>query len=198
MDSDTRINEAFERYYKVLFNFCLTKLEGDEQAAMDAIDTVFMIAKSKADGLDGIKDIKQWLFSTARNTVMNIRRVQGRYHRRFIPFDPGSFNTDNYGDGTKIQWWLHKVFSSWSTQEMEFCDQELTDEEIAELKNKFLQTLNGEERELFCSRYDDGVSTKELAERYGKTQDAIRIRLSRISMKLTERIKIYFENERSF
>lgn len=56
MDSDTIINEAFERHYKTLFNYCRASLDGDEQAAMDAVDNVFIIAKSKSDTIETIKD----------------------------------------------------------------------------------------------------------------------------------------------
>ena len=198
MNSDTRINEAFEQYYKGLFNYCFSSLEGDEQSAMDAVDTVFMIAKSKTDGLDEVKDIKKWLFAIAKNAVRNICRKQRRYNHRFILFDPATIDPENYTGGTKIQWWVNRAFSSWQAEEIELDSREMTDEEITALKSKLLQTLSDDERALFCLRYDEGVSTKELAERYGKTLDAIRMRLSRISMKLTERIKIYFENERSF
>lgn len=198
MDPDTRINEAFEQCYNSLFSYCFSSLEGDEQSAMDAVDTVFMIAKSKADGLDEIKDIKKWLFAIAKNAVRNIRRKQRRYAHRFILFDPATIDPENYTDGTSIRWWMDRAFSLQQAEEMKFDGREMTDEEIDALKSKLLQTLSDDERALFCLRYDEGVTTKELVERYGKTPDAIRMRLSRISMKLTERIKIYFENERSF
>lgn len=197
MDKDTIIENAFEQHYNAIFRYCLSNLEGDEQAAMDAVDTVFMIVKGKADSLDTIRDMKRWLFTIAKNTVKNIRKKQKRYRRRFILFDTRNVNSDSIIEGTQIPWWEKHVFSSWTFEEIGFDDAEMTDEEIERLKVMFLQTLSDEERTLFCSHYDEGISTRELAERYGKSQAAIRMRLSRISMKLMEKIRIYFRDERS-
>ena len=197
MDNDKIIENAFEQHYNFLFRYCLSNLEGDEQAAMDAVDTVFMIVKGKSDSLDTIRDMKRWPFTIAKNTVKNIKKKQKRYRRRFILFDPESVNSSSFIEGTQIPWWEKHVFSSWTFEEIGFDDAEMTDEEIEKLKVMFLQTLSDEERTLFCSHYDEGISTRELSERYGKSQAAIRMRLSRISMKLIEKIRIYFQNERS-
>ena len=198
MDVNSQINEAFERYYQYLYRYCLSRLDGDEQAAMDAVDSVFLIVKGKADSLDEIKDMKHWLITIAQNTIKNIRRKQKRYRSRFLLFDTGCFGAEDFVKSSHIMWWEKKVFSSWTTEEYRFNSRDMSDEEINELKGKFLKTLSDEDRELFCSHYEDGLSTRELAAKYGKSQDAIRMRLSRISMKLMERIKIYFQNERSF
>lgn len=192
MDVDLRINEAFEQHYKLLFRYCLSNLEGDEQAAMDAVDTVFTIARAKAESLDAVTDIKRWLLVTAKNTVKNIKRKQRRYSRRFILFDPADLNAKSFSKNTRLTWWEKRVLSSWTAEDAGFDGGELSDKELAELKTRFLDTLSPEERELFCSRYEQGISTAELAVRYGRTQDAVRLRLSRISIKLTERIRAYF------
>lgn len=198
MDSDTIINEAFERHYKALFNYCRASLDGDEQAAMDAVDNVFFIAKSKSDTIETIRDVKHWLMSIAKNTVKNIRKKNKRYHNRFILFDPGAIEDSKYVEDAAVSWWEKSVLSSWSFEEVGFAGKEMSDDDIANLKSKILDTLSDEERKLHCSHYEEGVSIKDLAAQYGKSQDAIRMRLSRITIKLVERIKIYFENERSF
>ena len=198
MDPESILKEAFEQYYDYLFKYCLACLNGDEQAAMDAVGNVFIIAKSKSGSLETIKDMKLWLRSLAYNSVRSIRRKNRRYYKRFILFDPGTMEAGDYVDDVKISWWEKNVLSSRTFDEAELDDAKLSDEEIQDLKSAFLNALSDEERILFCSHYEEGASTKELAARYGKSQDAIRMHLLRISIKLVERIKIYFQNERSF
>lgn len=198
MNPESILKEAFEQYYNYLFKYCLACLNGDEQAAMDAVGNVFFIAKSKSESIDKIKDMKLWLRSLAHNSVRSIRRRNRRYYRRFILFDPVTMEACNYVDDAKISWWEKNVLSSWTIDEVELDGAEISDEDIQDLKIAFLNTLPDEERILFCSHYEEGASTKELAARYGKSQDAVRMQLSRISIKLIERIKIYFRNERSF
>ena len=198
MVQETKINEAFEQNYKGLFGYCMANLDGDEQAAMDAVDTVFMIAGKKADELDKVRDVKLWLMGFAKNTVRNIRRTQKRYKNRFLLFDPISASSECLAKGTALTWWEKRAYSLMVIEQELPGERRMTEEELGELKEKMLNTLSDEERELFRSRYDDGISTKELAARYGKTQDAVRAKLTRISVKLIDRIKIYFENQRSF
>lgn len=198
MDSDSIINNAFEQNYQTIFNYCLVNLDGDDQAAMDAVENVFIIAKGKSDTIETIRDVKHWLMSIAKNTVKNIRKKNKRYHNRFILFDPGAIEASKFVEDAAVSWWERSVLSSWSFEEVGLAGKEMSDDDIANLKSKILDTLSDDERKLHCSHYEEGVSIKDLAAQYGKSLDAIRMRLSRISIKLVERIKIYFENERSF
>ena len=196
MDENSLINDIFEQNYSWLFNYCLANLEGDEQAAMDAVDTVFIIVNSKSDILESVKDIRSWLFTIAKNTVRNTQRKRKRYEHRNLLFDPWSIDPNSYTSGTPASWWERKAVAALAKED-EIDDIDFSDDEIDYLKDQFLYTLSAKERELFCSHYDDGITLSELSESYGISKDAIRMRLSRISMKLTERIKIYFENQRS-
>lgn len=193
MNRDQQINELFEQNYEVLFRYCLSALDGDERAAMDAVDTVFVIVKEKASSLDNIDDTKRWIMTIATNTVNNIRRMEKRYRKRFILFNPGSYNGEAFSGDHQLSQWEKRIISSWRVEE-EMNNDDVSDEEICRLKDQFLQSLSEADRELLSSYYEHGVSTKELAEKYGRSQDTIRIRLSRISIKLIERIKIYFQN----
>ncbi|MBQ3939128.1 MAG: RNA polymerase sigma factor [Clostridia bacterium] len=198
MDPELQLNEAFERYYGRLFAYCLANLEGDEHAAMDAVDTVFLTAKSKAADMSTVKDPELWLTAIAKNVVRNIRKTEKRYKYRYLLFDPLSVSIEDQTRGTNLSWWEKRAFSLLTVEDELIGERKMSEEELGELKERLLGTLSGEERELFCSRYDDGVSTKQLAARMGISQDAVRARLTRISVKLVDRIKIYFQNQRSF
>ena len=195
-DPEKVLNEAFEQHYRSLFSYCISCLDGDEQAAMDAVGTVFSIARSKADGLDRIRDIRRWLFTIARNTVRNVQRKRRTYRRRFVLFDPAGFDFSGRNTDSLVPAWEKRVLDAMTCYDSYRLEPEPSEELLAELKSFFLAGLSEEERKLFTSRYDEGVSLDELSKRYGISKDAVTMRIARITMKLTERIKIYFENYR--
>ena len=50
---------------------------------------------------------------------------------------------------------------------------------------------------MVIARFQEGVSPDELSKRLGISKDAVRMRIARISIKLIERTRIYFNNDRS-
>ena len=201
-DTETTVNIAFERNYDTLFRYCLACLDGDEQAAMDAVDNVFFIAKEKAEDFDAVSDKKRWLFRTAKNVVRNIQRKRRSYRSRVILLEPARFSHQNFADGTPLPAWEKRLASIFSAEdealEMGELSQkgrrELSDEQLEGIKELLLQSLSEDERELIIARYSRGVSTAELSQRLGISKDAVRMRIARASMKLIEKAKIYFES----
>ena len=63
-------------------------------------------------------------------------------------------------------------------------EEEVAGKELAFLLNRFLGTLNRENRILFVRRYWYADSIGELAERFGASSNAISVRLSRVRGKL--------------
>ncbi len=195
-DPDKTLNDAFEQHYDSLYRYCLSCLDGDEEAAMDAVGNIFTTARAKAEKLSRIRDIRRWLFTVARNSVRNVQRKRQTYRRRFILFDPGSFDFSGSSAETLVPFWEKRVLEAMTCFDTYDPDPEQTDEQIAELKSRFLSGLSAEERELFTSRYDERASLDELSMRYGISKDAVRMRIARITMKLADRIKIYFDETR--
>lgn len=197
-DAEKTIELAFEQHYDALFRYCLACLDGDEQAAMDAVENVFIITKEKAEVFEAVKDSKRWLFTTARNTVRNIQRSRRSYRRRYVLFEPAVLSASRFGDGTPLKAWEKKLASVFSAEDEALAETEIPDEEIESIKELLLESLNEDERRLVIARFQEGVSTDELSKRLGISKDAVCMRIARISIKLTERIEIYFENQRSF
>ncbi|MCD8106999.1 MAG: sigma-70 family RNA polymerase sigma factor [Oscillospiraceae bacterium] len=70
-------------------------------------------------------------------------------------------------------------------------EQEITARELSTLIDRFLATLDEDSRMLFVRRYWYSDSVKDLAERFGTSQNNLSVRLSRIRSKL----KKYLQKE---
>ena len=70
-------------------------------------------------------------------------------------------------------------------------EEEVAGKELAFLLNRFLGTLNRENRILFVRRYWYADSIGELAERFGASSNAISVRLSRVRGKLKKFLEIH-------
>ena len=71
-------------------------------------------------------------------------------------------------------------------------DAGLAQMEFADALSDLLSKLTDAERELFCDRYQRGLSYEELAEQRKMTPAAVRKRCSRIHKKLMKYIKLLF------
>lgn len=197
MDSKSFIDSAFELHYDALFKYCLSKLDGDEHAAQDAVDSVYIAARSKEDELISHPDLRGWLYSAAYNTVKNVRRTRARYLKRHLLFDPASLSfIGDDGTGAAKTKWENEILAAWAMEDRLPQGEEPDEGEIQRVKEQILSALTPEERELFRARFDEGVSSAELAARYSLSNQAVRMRLKRISAIVANRIKIYFEKRR--
>ena len=197
MEDNSFIDELFSKHYEHIYDYCLAKLSGDEQAAADAAGDVFLSARKKADKLRDHPDPRGWLFLTARNRIRDVRKKRKRYRKRYILFDPLFVNTSRAESGTSLSWWEKRVVAALCAPDDYREESGFSESELIALKSAFLDGLSEEERKLFKERYENGLSLTELGKMYGVSEGAIRMRLSRITARLTERIKIYFQNDRA-
>lgn len=198
MDSKSFIDSVFERHYDALFKYCLSKLDGDEQAAQDAVDAVYIAALRRDDELVSHSDPRGWLYGTAYNTVKNIRKTRARYVKRHLLFDPSLFSFFGADDrmDRSVPKWEREVRAAWSFEDKLFSEAEPDDGEILRIKEQILGCLTPEERELFRAYYDEKADLTELAERYSLSKQAVCMRIKRISAKVANRLKIYFQEVR--
>ncbi|MBO6061152.1 MAG: hypothetical protein J6P98_03440, partial [Clostridia bacterium] len=69
------------------------------------------------------------------------------------------------------------------------------DEEIDRIKHEILGMLPTADRELMEMKYEKGMELSEIAERTGRSKDAVRVTLSRLADKVTAMVRNYFERE---
>lgn len=74
-------------------------------------------------------------------------------------------------------------------------ENDLDDEDIVRIKEEILGELPPGDRELIELFYEQKLSLGEIAERLGRSKDAVRVKLSRLTDKVTESVRRYFEEE---
>ncbi|MHA6630770.1 sigma-70 family RNA polymerase sigma factor [Pseudonocardia sichuanensis] len=83
LDSEHALRAAYAAHGAELYRFALRQL-GDDGAAQDVVQEVFLRAWRRADSYDpSIASLRVWLFALARNAVIDeVRRVAVRPWRR--------------------------------------------------------------------------------------------------------------------
>ncbi|MBI1225974.1 MAG: sigma-70 family RNA polymerase sigma factor [Bacteroidetes bacterium] len=80
LTSDSQVfAELYNRYFDKVKIYCIKAL-GDEQNALDAAQDVFLKAYEKLDSLLNPQLWVAWLFSIARNQVLNLHKQQSHNH----------------------------------------------------------------------------------------------------------------------
>ncbi|MCS6975649.1 MAG: sigma-70 family RNA polymerase sigma factor [Gemmatales bacterium] len=79
--------QLFERYYDRLFYYARSKL-GDENLAEDVVQETFMGLLRSLDNYDESRDLANYLYTIARNKIMDRHRQMGRTPEQ--PLDPFS------------------------------------------------------------------------------------------------------------
>ncbi|MCF7553037.1 sigma-70 family RNA polymerase sigma factor [Pseudonocardia sp. WMMC193] len=89
LDTEVGLRRAYTAYGAELYRFALRQL-GDEGAAQEVVQEVFLRAWRRADTYDPeIASLRSWLFSIARNAVVDeARRVAARPWRRTLTDAP--------------------------------------------------------------------------------------------------------------
>lgn len=189
MDETGFINELFEKHYPRLLTYCTVRLKNDEQFGCDAADSVFFIASQKKERLEQHPDPEGWLFKTANNVIRDVRKKQKRMRKRSFPLDPSvlTATVDSFERSIRIGGVLSE-----GADHADELDLTLSDDEIKDIKEAILASLRPEERELYDLRFEKGLSINDLSARYGISPAALKMRLSRIKLKITDKTKIYF------
>lgn len=85
-----------EKYYKQIYQYCYSRLNGKKEAAEDCTQEIFLILFKKKEKLDLSGNIKAWLYKTADRVIKHYQRNERKHtHIPFIeeimPPDDGGF-----------------------------------------------------------------------------------------------------------
>lgn len=171
---DENINSLFEQYYNeyvgYIKQYCYYKLGDYPDYAEDCVQDTFRVLFEKLSKDAEFKYVKAFLIKTASNFVNLKYRDIGRYKNRKISID-----------GEEIDIPYNQNFFE-------------TDEEtIIKLKNKILNSLSREERDLLektCRDYRNAYkTTKELAAEYNCSETNIRQKIFVLRKKIKTLVK---------
>lgn len=145
-DRNTRIGGWFEQYGQALVRF-VKSLTGSRDEAEDIAQEIWYQLTLQQD-LDAIRNVGSWLFSAARNKVINLYR---------------KYKTVSLGEENRTEAWNAASSDKIPDAIMEQQDM------IARLK-RFVETLPESQREVFEMHEMMGYSFREIAGMTGKNE----------------------------
>ncbi|MGN0546861.1 MAG: RNA polymerase sigma factor [Acutalibacteraceae bacterium] len=167
--------EAAERialkYYKSVYHYCFVKLQ-DQHTAEDITQDVFLFFQQKSPELSEDK-IGNWLISVASKKVMDEFKAN-----RKRPKD------EVYEDIPDLE--AERLLS-----EVEY-SVEITEDEISRARNKIFSLLSPEEAALLKAVYEEHRKYSEIAESENISENALRIRISRLKAKVKAMAEVAF------
>lgn len=179
------MDEIAEKQYGPLLQYCLKAAGGDRQLAEDCVVEVFLRAKKLGDP-PVHPNVTGWLFKTARNVVREKLREKKRYYRLNTSLE----RLGEYSEGVDAPF-----FARESEYLFEAFSNEADDGELMAIKEDLLKRLPEQDRELIRLAYEEKLPLDELARRLERSKDAVRVKLSRLTDKVTRMVNDYFDND---
>lgn len=153
--------ELYERHHLGLYRFLLRFLNGNEVMAKDIVHDVFLKIFDKAHQYNSKFAFSTWLFNMAINQAKNEWKKDNRTTVGEVPETTNDVTPED------------------------LLDADLKRKKIDEL----LLQLSSEHRETYILRYQQGFSTKEVAEAFEISEGTVKSRL----FKATQLITKYFK-----
>jgi RNA polymerase sigma-70 factor (ECF subfamily) len=160
---DAGDRDRFDRLYRRYFEYVramLRRLSGDEAAAEDLAQEVFLVVLAKLEGVDPEAGVRSWLFQVSRRVASHHRRKRGRERRRALASEAPA--------GTPSP------------------EQQLASVEATRALVEFLDGLEPVDRALFLGAELDGVGVPRLATTLAINQNTAYSRLRSMRRKLRE------------
>jgi RNA polymerase sigma-70 factor (ECF subfamily) len=174
----------YKKYFSKIYSYCLTKNNYNRELTEDIVSTIFMKALEKIDNvvLDETHDfsILPWLYTIARNTVLNSWASQKKENNLV------TYNDDlEHGDESTES--ISKSDSSYSVNPD--WDAEITyDKDKNKLKNAIMQ-LDEVAKEIVWKRTYDELQFNEIAQILGMQEAAVKMRYYRAIEFVTKIVK---------
>lgn len=176
MDDQTYITELFRRHYELLYRVGSLFLGAGQGALVeDQIQEVFLLAWRKRKALRDHPNPAGWLVEAMRRRLMALGRGMARESRM------RAFSMDDSGGEGKTG----EIEDTSCVRPEDFL--------IGEERRALLtQLLGREDAELFWRYCIVGTRAKELAGRYHISEEAVRMRVSRIKRRLLAHRELFY------
>ncbi|MEL7122100.1 MAG: RNA polymerase sigma factor [Bacteroidota bacterium] len=155
----------FERYHKILFTFFYNRNK-DIQLSEDLVQNVFLQILKNKHQYKGNGLFKHWLFVIARNTKNN------HFRKTKVQF----FDT--------LEDWKEKI-----TDETINPSRSMMHQEDMSLLKVALNQLDPEKKEILMMSKMQGMKYKEIGEKLGYSEGAIKVKVYRALKELKEKFK---------
>lgn len=173
MDADAKREQKltgwFAEYGRRLLRFVRSKIDDLEEAEDVAQDVWLQL--TRLDTLDEIEQIGNWLFTAARNRVINAYKK-----RKNIPFSQLESRRrpdDEADDGGLAD---ELFFDQWPDEAVLAEESPLETEEFWAIFNAALDRLPADQRAVFVAHELDGLSFREISEQTGENINTLMAR----------------------
>ncbi len=164
-DNNITIENATLRYYDEIYQYCRYRISNDT-VIKDITQEIFMALCLNCDKINKEK-IKKWLYSTAYNKIVDYYRTQKKENEQL-------FYIDDFENST--------VLSCFDISQPD-------EKELLEYQNKIMNSLSAAEKQLYDDYFIQKIGYSELSKKYNKSEGALRIKISRLKLKITTMIK---------
>ena len=156
-DAD-RFHDVYEKYYLMMYHYCLARLFNDADSAHDACTDIFMAFGRQQDKIEDDK-IKAWLYSAAEKSIKNMKRKYARRYRHIALTE-----MNEYDISVEL-----------------FDDIAFTAEHIEKVQTEIMESLQSEEKALFRYKFVEGKNIKEIAEILNVPYDTVYYRVTEMT-----------------
>src|SRR5947209_10775378 len=175
----TAFNELVRRYERKIFRLAMHITQNREDAE-DVLQETFLKAYEHLDQFKGDAKFYTWIVRIAVNqALMKLRR---RKTDKSVSLD----ETIDTGEDTVV-----REIAAWG----EDPEQQFTREELGEILNTAIESLQPPYRSVFVLRDIEDLSTEETAEALDLSIPAVKSRLLRARLQLREKLTRYFKRK---
>lgn len=144
-------NELWEKWHMPVYKYCLHRLK-DSQRAEDCMQNTFYTLYESLEKLDVKENIGSWLFRVANNFVLK----EFRNIKREMKNTP-----------------IEDVAENWALGYEADLYEEVSDEQILELRDRLIKSISREDSLLIKLWYDEKKSVSEISEILGISESAV-------------------------
>ena len=159
----TELEEIYKNYFKYVYLY-IYNLSGNKHIAEDITSETFMKAINSIDSFKGDCDIRVWLCQIAKNTYYSYLRK----NKKLVSMDL-AINKESDLD----------------------IEKEICISEEARKINEIIHSLKEPYKEVFMLRVFGGMSFKEIASLFGKSNNWACVTYHRAKNKIKERLECY-------
>lgn len=172
---EIKISNWFSEYGNRLLRFVRSRVSNISEAEDIAQDVWYQLTRQ--EDLETIEQIGSWLFTTARNRVINFYKK-----KKNVPFSELNISSEEDDDNSGFDRWVSDNFT----------DEMVESDEFWEKINTVLSAMPVEQREVFVANELHDISFREMAEITGTPMSTLLARKRYAVLKLREA----FENEK--
>ena len=164
--NETAFRELYDAYCGRAFRLAFVLARGDDLLAQDAVQSAFLTAAARLPAVKTEEHLWNWLALVTRQHLAKAWRKQQR--------DSKWVNTTGLPDDPELP---------------------VPDKFLGDCLDAALQSIESGDREILEWFYFDGLSQKDIAEKFGSTPKAVSSRLERARTKLRAALTRYLSNE---